>query len=153
VGAKDWPKNLRFLTSAGGVLYRQGPQGPQVALILVQSKSGPVWTLPKGLVDEGESLPETALREAQEETGLKARLVEKIGEISYWYYMKEDNAKCKKTVHYYLMQHVGGSTREHDQEVQEARWFPLEEAIQVVGYKGDREILRKVQGMLHGQGA
>jgi len=84
VGAKDWPKNLRFLTSAGGVLYRQGPQGPQVALILVQSKSGPVWTLPKGLVDEGESLPETALREAQEETGLKARLVEKIGEISYW---------------------------------------------------------------------
>ena len=140
------PASVRIQTSAGGVVYRLTPKGPEVAMISV--KRGNVWTLPKGAVDEGEKLEETALREVSEETGLKAELVGRLGEITYWYYLSEEKARCKKTVHFYLMRHTGGSTRRHDQEVDNAAWFPIKKAIGVTTYKGDREMLERAEELL-----
>lgn len=134
------PASITSRISAGGVIYRKNPEGFfEVALVSV--KGGSVWTLPKGLVGKNESLEQTALREAGEETGLRGELVKKIGEISYWYYVPKENVKCKKTVHFYLIRFLSGSTSGHDSEVDEAAWFPVDEALEKTHYKGDKQML------------
>lgn len=145
------PASLKLQFSAGGVIYRPSKEGP-LKVALIATKGGSVWSLPKGVVDKGEDPESTALREVQEETGLKGSIVGKIGDISYWYFIKEENVRCKKTVSYFLMEYESGSTEAHDYEVDAAGWFPIEEAIGTAAYKGDKEILTKAKEMLHGLG-
>ena len=135
------PASLIKQTSAGGVIYRRNESGLQIVLISV--KNGQAWCLPKGVVDKGETTEETALREVREETGLAGRIIDTLGEINYWYYIKGENIKCRKTVHFYLMEYVSGDTAEHDLEVDEAGWFSLETALEKVSYKGDRTMIEK----------
>jgi 8-oxo-dGTP diphosphatase len=144
------PATIKNQVSSGGVIFRKTPDNAlEIALVAV--KDGKVWSLPKGIVEKGEEAADTAVREVREETGLSGRIVEKIGDISYWYYIKEDNAKCRKTVHFYLLEYVSGSTADHNWEVDAAEWFPLAEALDRVSYKGDREIVRKAKEMLSGK--
>jgi len=133
-------------TSAGGVVYRRDGSGLQVVLISV--KNGQAWCLPKGIVNKGETTEETAVREVREETGLTGRIIDALGEINYWYYIKGENIKCRKTVHFYLMEYVSGDTAEHDFEVDEAGWFSLEAALEKVSYRGDRTMLEKAVAKL-----
>lgn len=133
-------------TSAGGVIYRRNECGLQIVLISV--KNGQAWCLPKGVVDKGETTEETAVREVREETGLAGRIIDTLGEINYWYYIKGENIKCRKTVHFYLMEYVSGDTAEHDFEVDEAGWFSLEAALGKVSYKGDRTMIEKAAAKL-----
>ena len=138
---------VKIQTSAGGVIYKKVQSGgPQVALISV--KEGKVWTLPKGTPDANESLEEAALREVSEETGLKGELAGKLGEITYWYFLHPENVRCKKTVHFFLMNYISGDTKDHDREVDAAAWFPIGEALDTVSYKGDREMIEKAKIML-----
>jgi 8-oxo-dGTP pyrophosphatase MutT (NUDIX family) len=140
------PAALKFQTSSGGIIFRR--RAGQVEIALIAVKGGSAWCLPKGIVDKGENPEETALREVREETGLTGRILGKIGSISYWYFIKEENAKCKKTVEFYLMEYEKGDTRDHDFEVDEAAWFPIGEAVEKASYKGDREIIRKAEEMI-----
>jgi 8-oxo-dGTP diphosphatase len=124
--------------SAGGVLFKDGK------VLLIKNPSG-VWTLPKGLVEEGEEPKETALREVWEETGIRGRVLSEIGDITYWY-MREKQ-KIKKRVIYYLMEYVEGEPRP-SWEVQEAGFFSLEEAKIMLKYKGDKEIFERALKLL-----
>ncbi|MFQ5950111.1 MAG: NUDIX domain-containing protein, partial [Nitrospiria bacterium] len=86
-------------TSSGGVIYRPKEEGVQVILISHYNQKGRlVWCLPKGSVEAGETLQETALREVREETGTDGRILEKIGEIQYWFYSRQEATKIFKTV-------------------------------------------------------
>ena len=145
------PAALVNKLSSGGVVYRQ--EGDRVDVALISVKDGSVWTLPKGLVDKGESLKDAALREVREETGLQCRVHREIGASSYWYYIRSDNAKCRKTVRYFLMECVGGNIREHDSEVDRVCWFSIDQAVSALTYKGDREILKKAGPIITGQRA
>ncbi len=144
------PASIKTQLSSGGVIFRKTAEN-EVEIALVAVKDGKVWSLPKGIVEKGEETQDTAVREVREETGLSGRIVQKIGDISYWYYIKEDNAKCRKTVHFYLLEYVSGSTADHNWEVDAAEWFPLDEALNRVSYKGDRETVRKAKEMLSGK--
>ncbi len=135
------PAFLQKQTSAGGVIFKKNENSVQIILISV--RNGQSWCLPKGIVDKGETTEEAALREVSEETGLTGRIIDKLGDINYWYYIKEENIKCRKTVYFYLMEYVSGDTADHDIEVDEAVWFPLETALEKVSFKGDRTMIEK----------
>lgn len=140
------PASLKRQTSSGGVIFRKNNDEIEVAIVSV--KSGRNWCLPKGLVDKGETPEITAVREVKEETGLSGRIIGKIGDITYWYYIKGENTKCRKTVHFYLMEYVSGDTSQHDFEVDDAFWFPFKTALQKISFKGDRTILEKAETKL-----
>lgn len=140
------PAALKRQVSSGGVIFRRKKDTVEIALIAV--KGGTVWCLPKGIIDKGELPEKTALREVEEETGLKGRIIEKLGEVTYWYYLKEENAKCRKTVHFFLMVYEGGDILNHDWEVDDAAWFSIDEALDKVSYKSEKEMIEKARKKL-----
>ncbi len=106
-----------------------------------------VLALPKGHPEEGESPSEAALREVREETGAVADLIESLGEVRYWY--QRDGRRIAKVVEFFLLRYVEGDLADHDHEVEDARWVPLEEAAATLSYAGEREMVRKA--LLHTQ--
>jgi len=135
------PAALKKQASAGGVIFRNPEGMSEIALVSV--KGGAAWCLPKGLIDSGETPEMAAVREVREETGLNGRIIEKLGDISYWYYIRGENTKCRKTVSFYLMEYVSGDTADHDAEVDSAQWLTLDTARETVTYRGDRSIIEK----------
>ena len=140
------PATIKKQTSSGGVIFRNSRKGIEAALIAVKNKT--VWCLPKGAIDKNEDFQTAAVREVREETGLLGEIIDEIGKISYWYFSKDENVKFNKTVYFYLMEYKSGSTDAHDHEVDEARWFLIDEAINKLTYKGEKEILQKARQMI-----
>ena len=138
--------------SSGGVVFRPAGMTHEVALIRVARADGRAWALPKGWVEKGEDLEQTAVREVREETGLDAKVLRKLGEITYEFYSKADRSRILKTVHLFLLECLGGNIADHDEEVEEVRWFPLGEAVKTLTYKNERDILEKAIGLIQGGG-
>jgi 8-oxo-dGTP pyrophosphatase MutT (NUDIX family) len=133
---------VKTQTSAGGVLVRREQDGAEILLASRRTRKGDlVWGLPKGLVEEGESPEEAALREVREETGHRGTIVDTLGSISYWFVW--DGDRIKKTVHFFLMEDTGEEPGPRDQEMEEVRWFDAGEAADVAGFDSERDILRK----------
>jgi 8-oxo-dGTP pyrophosphatase MutT (NUDIX family) len=129
-------------TSAGGVLVRQGPHGPEVLLASRRTRRGElVWGLPKGLVESDEPPEQTAVREVREETGYRGKVREKIGEISYWFVW--EGTRIRKTVHFFLMDDTGEEPGPRDAEMEDVAWFPMAEAADVAGFASEKDIIRK----------
>ena len=108
---------------------------PYVAVVRVRDE---IFALPKGHPSGGESPAEAAAREVREETGLEAELVEKLGDIQYWY--AREGQRVRKVVSFFLFRYSSGDVADHDHEVEEALWIPLEEAPGRLAYKGEREM-------------
>jgi len=130
----------REQTSAGGVVVRHH-DGLQVCLINPAGRR--VWGLPKGGVEPGETFGQTAVREVREETGIEASLEGELGTIDYWFYSRESRTRIHKTVHYFLMRADGGDVSDHDHEVSEARWLSVSDALDLMSYPNEREMVRK----------
>lgn len=131
-------------TSAGGVVHRA--DGGRTEVLLVHRRSPVLWALPKGTPDAGESIAETALREVREETGIAVEIEEPLGSISYFFVRQR--VRFHKTVHFFLMQPVGGSVEEHDHEFDEVAWFQLEEALEIMSYPTEREVVGRASARL-----
>jgi 8-oxo-dGTP diphosphatase len=131
--------------SAGGVLVRRLAGGWRMAAIRPAGKPAGVWALPKGLIGRGERPEATALREIEEETGAHGRLDEKLGDVRYVYTWAGE--RVFKVVSFYLVRYSGGRLGavppEHAHEVAEVRWLPLEEAADLLAYKGEREMAER----------
>ncbi|MEA2332537.1 MAG: hypothetical protein QOH58_2675 [Thermoleophilaceae bacterium] len=130
--------------SAGGVVVRQMQGRPFVAVVRVRDQ---ILALPKGHPDGDESAAEAAKREVREETGVEAELVEKVGDVRYWYV--RDGERVMKIVAFFLFRYTSGSVADHDHEVEEALWIPLEEAPGRLAYKGEREMAAKALSRLN----
>jgi 8-oxo-dGTP pyrophosphatase MutT (NUDIX family) len=110
-----------------------------------------VWALPKGLIDPGERAPETAVRESYEETGVRARLDRKLGDVRY-VYSRRGGERVFKVVSFFLLRATGGRIGElppgMEVEISEARWFPLADAPRVLAYGGEREMAERAVTIL-----
>jgi 8-oxo-dGTP pyrophosphatase MutT (NUDIX family) len=130
--------------SAGGVVVRRLRGEWRLAAIRPGGKDK-VWALPKGLIGPGESAADAALREVAEETGLEARLVEKLGDVRYVYTWEGE--RVFKVVSFFLLRYsrgrLGNLPAEFRHEVAEARWLPLKDAPQLLSYKGEREMAER----------
>jgi 8-oxo-dGTP pyrophosphatase MutT (NUDIX family) len=126
--------------SAGGVVVRDG-----ACVVIVPTRrdanGSRVLALPKGHPEEGESASDAALREVREEAGVEARLVEKLGDVRYWY--MRGGRRIAKVVSFFLLEYLSGEVDDHDREVEHARWLPLEDAARELTYKGERDMARR----------
>ena len=147
-------------TSAGGLVVDglDGPEGSQVAALIgrVDRRGRMLWSLPKGHIELGETAEQTAIREVAEETGIRGDVLASLGSIDYWFVT--EGRRVHKTVHHYLLRFLGGELSDHDLEVTEVAWVPLEELPSRLAYADERR-LAEVAGELietlhtHGPGA
>jgi 8-oxo-dGTP pyrophosphatase MutT (NUDIX family) len=125
--------------SAGGVVVRDG----QVVVIVPTRRAADgsrVLALPKGHVDPGEQPLQAAAREVREETGLiVGEPLCELGESRYWY--RRDGRTIGKSVTFFLFEHLGGDTADHDDEVEEVRWVALEEALTALSHQAERDMI------------
>lgn len=135
--------------SAGGVIYRR--LNLQFQIALVGNISPRRWSLPKGGLHSGESLEQAAVREVTEETGLEARLIAPLGEIDYWFRL--GGQRHFKTVHFYLMEAIGGDVSQHDHEYDLAEWFSLDDARRNMTYGSEIEIVERAATIMHPSGS
>lgn len=130
--------------SAGGVVFRRTDLGIEV--VICGRDSDGVWGLPKGTPDVGESLEQTAEREVTEETGLRVKIVDKVGVVEYWF--ARDGVRYHKWVHHYLLQARGGNTSEHDHEYDRVEWRPIGIALKTLTFKNEVDIVNKARQMI-----
>jgi len=110
------------------VVHRSNDGRTEIAL--VHRRRPPLWALPKGTPDAGET---------REETGLRVELEGAIGDISYVFV--RGRTRFHKTVHFFLMRAVGGDTADHDHEFDEVGWFPADEALSLMTHATERAVL------------
>jgi 8-oxo-dGTP pyrophosphatase MutT (NUDIX family) len=137
--------------SAGGVLVRRLRGRWWFAAVRPRGRRPPVWALPKGLVDPGETAPETAVREVAEETGLAGSLDAKLGDVRY-VYTRRGGVRVFKIVSFYLLRYRSGRIGElppgMELEVEEARWLPLDDAGDLLAHAGERDMAERARGIL-----
>ena len=102
--------------------------------------------LPKGHPEGDESPEHAAVREVREETGLEAELVQPLGEVRYHY--ERRGRRIAKRVAFFLFRCRGGSLDDHDHEIEEARWMPIDQAAQQLSYAGEREMVERARSIL-----
>jgi 8-oxo-dGTP pyrophosphatase MutT (NUDIX family) len=127
--------------TAGGVVFRRVGEG--VEILMIQDRLGR-WTIPKGHVEEGESLEQTALREVAEETGLtEFRLREKLDKLHFFY--RKEGKLIFMTTHVFLMEALGDTDAvipEDSEGIVDAKWFGSEEALGLIEYRDTERLFR-----------
>ncbi len=152
--SKDKPPRIRTAraTSCGGVVISQIDGQAQTCIGLRRrERDGVSWVLPKGTPAEGETIEQTALREVAEETGLEVRILAPIGSIEYFF--TQSGRRIHKTVHFFLMEPIGGSLDRHDHEFAEVHWLPLAEASARLTFPTERQMLDQARTLVGDPGA
>ncbi len=130
---------MKYEFSAGGVVFKK--EEGQLWILVSQHSHHHGWVFPKGLIGdhiENESKEATAVREVAEETGAVGNIIQPLTPITYWYQMEGE--KRKKTVYYYLMEYTGGDITQHDWEMENVEWLPVEEVEKRLSYPSDKKV-------------
>ena len=134
-------------TSAGGIVVRYEAGRPQFVIgSRKRDRDGRTWTLPKGTPERGESTEETAVREVGEETGLQVRITGPLSDIEYWFV--QSGTRIHKTVHYFLMEPVGGDLDRHDREFDQVRWIDFDDASSILTFETERALVAHAADVL-----
>jgi 8-oxo-dGTP pyrophosphatase MutT (NUDIX family) len=127
--------------TAGGVVFRH--VGDRIEILMIQDRLGR-WTIPKGHVEAGESIEQTALREVAEETGLThLRLGEKLDKLHFFY--RKEGKLIFMTTHVFLMEALGDTDNvipEDSEGIVDAKWFDQDEALGLIEYRDTERLFR-----------
>ena len=105
-----------------------------------------LWSLPKGHIEDGETVEQTAVREVKEEPAISAHILQPLGSIDYWFVA--ERRRVHKTVHHFLLEAVGGELSDEDVEVTEVAWVPVTELEPKLAYADERKLVRKARALL-----
>lgn len=134
-------KAVREFTAGGMVFRRVG--GDDIDILMIQDRLGR-WTIPKGHVEEGESLEQTAEREIGEETGLtKLSIKDKLDKIHFFY--RKEGKLIYMTTHVFLIEALGDTEAlvpEDSEGIVDAKWFGREEALKLIEYKDTERLFK-----------
>lgn len=144
LASKSSQKPIAREFSAGGVVFKKGKD--KTRWLIIKPAGTNRWQLPKGLIDEGETSKETALREVQEEGGVLVKPLEKIGNIKYFFFF--EGKRVFKTVSFYLMRYERDTKEGPDEEVDKATFLPFGKAHSFLTFKNDKEMLKKAKEVL-----
>lgn len=128
---------MKFEFSAGGIVYKK--RNGKIWILVAQHSQHHGWVFPKGLIGDkknGEGKEETALREVEEETGAKGKIIKELKPVTYWYVWDEE--KIKKTVYYFIMEYVEGDITDHDFEMEDVKWAEEGKVLETLTYKSDK---------------
>jgi 8-oxo-dGTP pyrophosphatase MutT (NUDIX family) len=137
-------------TSAGGLVVDLAELPRRAAVIARFNRAGRLeWCLPKGHLEQGETLEQAAVREIAEETGIQGRVMDRLGTIDYWFSVQ--GKRVHKQVHHYLLEATGGflsTAGDPDQEAVEVAWVPLEDLVRRLAFPNERKIVREASARL-----
>ena len=142
------------VVSAGGLVFQE--TGDLIETLLCarvrpgyHGEDAPLtWRLPKGTPERGETVEQTARREVQEETGVHVNVLAPITSIRYFFVGHDDGIRYDKTVYFYLMEPMGGSTSDHDTEFDVVEWCNYDEAVELLEYDNEREVLAAARSLI-----
>jgi len=134
---------IKRIYSAGGIVLRQAQDKSGPKVLVTQHSKHKGWDFPKGHREIYESEEKTALREVEEETGIKAEIIEKVGETRYFYY--EEGERVLKTVVFYLMKYLGEGEATTAFEVSGKLWLPIDRVEEKLTFKDTKELWRKAE--------
>ncbi len=126
--------------SAGGIVFKDG-KVLLVHNISIKDKKISFWGFPKGHLEEGESSKIAALREVEEEAGIKTEIIGKVGQSKYIFTVKGE--KIFKVVTVFLMKYLKGEAKPQLSEIIEVKWLSPQEALKTLSFKNDKDLLEK----------
>jgi 8-oxo-dGTP pyrophosphatase MutT (NUDIX family) len=142
-------KAVRVERSAGGAVVELRDEGPFLVMIATRNRTR--WGLPKGAAMEKETREQAAAREVLEETGLRADVIEPLETIEYFF--RAGDVLIHKYVDFFLMAFRGGDLKPQLEEVDDAAWFPLAEALERSSFASEKRMLEKLASMWDGMSA
>ena len=138
-----YAKRVDEVSAGGLVIDFSGTKGLLIGRVdqKDESRERLLWSLPKGHIEEGETPQEAAIREVAEETGIQSEISRELGVIDFWF--MAGGKRIHKTVHHYLFKEVGGSLAPQVTEVDEVKWFPLEEIVELLAYPDEKKLIAR----------
>ncbi len=138
---------MKLEFSAGGIVVKK--ENGQNLILVSQHSQHHGWVFPKGLIGDhikDEKKEETALREVEEETGAKGKIIKPLTPVEYWYQFEGE--KIKKTVYYFLMEFVDGDINKHDFEMEKVEWLAEDEVENRLTYASDKKVWNQAKQLL-----
>ncbi len=135
---------MKFEESAGGIVFKK--EDDEIFILVTQHSQHHGWVFPKGLIDEGENVKSTAIREVAEEGGVEAKIIQALPPTEYFYQFEGE--KIKKKVTYFLMEYVSGDPGDHDWEMEDAQWIPIEKTKEKLSFKSDQSVFQKAEKLI-----
>lgn len=131
---------IKRVFSAGGIVLRK--TDAEVKVLLTQHSGHRGWEFPKGHIELGESAQDAAVREVEEESGVKAEILEKAGQVEYFYY--ENKEKAFKKVTYFFMKYVGDGEATTADEVSNIEWLEVNKVGVRLTFKSSKKLWQEV---------
>lgn len=132
---------VKRVFSAGGIIIKRGNNSTKV--LVTQHSGHHGWDFPKGHLESGETSQQAALREVEEETGIQAKILERVGQTQYFYF--EDHQKVLKTVTFFLMEYVSKGEATTAFEVSDKVWLPADEVLEKLTFMDTKELWKKAK--------
>jgi len=133
--------------SAGGLVFKK--KGRSLSWLLIKPKGSQDWRLPKGHINKGENSVAAAKREVTEEAGIETQVIERVGEIKFFF--TEKKQKVFKTVTFYLMQYLKKNGQIDSKEVEKTTWLSTISARKKLAFKKEKDLLDQALKIFKGK--